>query len=152
MVLLGQMGFSVIFGLFSGTQSTMMIEIHAVANSLYSGGAGPQCVPWSGRWADPARGGVAGGAYRGRARSGLSNHGCGGGVVLRRLAHEGNIPDAARLIERLAVFCTQSGEVAMTGSVHRDHPRGHPSKRNISPTPPATLHAREANAAPGTGA
>ena len=95
-VLLGQMGFSVIIGLFSGTQSTLMIEIHAVANSLYCGGAGPQCVFCRGRWADSARCGVAGGAYRGRFRSRLSNHGCRGGLVLRRLAHEGDIPDAAR--------------------------------------------------------
>ena len=94
MVLLGQMGFTVIFGLFSGTQSTMMIE-STRRGSLYSGGIRPQCVPWSGRWANPARSGLAGGAYRGRARSGLSDHGCGGGFVFRRLAHEGNIPDAA---------------------------------------------------------
>src|SRR5258705_5157020 len=68
------------------------------------GGGGPQWVFRSGGWADSARCGVAGGAYRRRVRSRLSNHGCCGGLVLRRLAHEGDIPDAAPLIERFAVF------------------------------------------------
>ena len=95
MVLLGQMGFSVIIGLFSGTQSTMMIESTPSRIRCTAVGLGHNACLGSGRWADSARGGVAGGAYRGRVRSRLSNHGCGGGLVLRRLAHEGNIPEAA---------------------------------------------------------
>jgi MFS transporter, MHS family, proline/betaine transporter len=94
LILLGQMGFGLIIGLYCGAQATTMIE-SAVANSLHHRSAWLQHVPCHFRWTYPARGDVAGGAHRRRACAGLSDHGRGGGLIRRRVGHQGNIPNAA---------------------------------------------------------
>ena len=97
LILLGQMGIGLLIGLYGGAQATAMVDIRAGAGPLHRGGAGLQHMPGSDRRAHAAGGDLAGAAHRGRARSRLSDHGRGGGLVPRRLGPQGNVPDAARL-------------------------------------------------------
>jgi len=81
--------------LWSGCRFRQANDLFLAQHRGYFARLAHEYLPRRGRWADAARGYVAGGAYRGRACPSLSNRGCGGCLVLRRLPNEGYTADVA---------------------------------------------------------